>query len=94
MAKDRSLSSQGIQSLIGDMSKPLWDDCLDQAFWAHDRGVDYPLTHYDEETWEAFLREGHPAARAVTNPGACCATSRTGGRGASWRSRRRTAGPA
>lgn len=46
----------------------MWDDRLNQVFWAHDRRVEYPLTHYDEETLEECLREGDPTARAITQP--------------------------
>ena len=68
MAQDRPSRSEPLQALIGDLKTPLWDDRLNQAFWAHDRGVEFPLTHYDEETWEGCLREGDPTAWAVTRP--------------------------
>lgn len=68
MAQAKPSRSESLQALIGDVKTPLWDDRLNQAFWAHDRRVEYPLTHYDEETWEGCLREGDPTARAVTHP--------------------------
>jgi len=68
MAQTKPSGSEHLQALIGDLKAPLWDDRLNQAFWAHDRRVAFPLTHYDEETWEGCLREGDPTARAVTQP--------------------------
>lgn len=68
MAQAKPSGSARLQALIGDLKAPLWDDRLNQAFWAHDRRVVFPLTHYDEETWEGCLREGDPTARAVTQP--------------------------
>lgn len=68
MSQRTSPRSRHLQDLIGDLNTPLWDDRLNQAFWAHDRRVAFPLTHYDEETWEGCLREGDPTARAVTQP--------------------------
>jgi len=47
---------------------PVWE--LDQAFWACERGVEFPLTHYDLETWEESRREGAPAATLVSDAGA------------------------
>jgi hypothetical protein len=43
---------------------------LDELFWAYQRRVEHPLTHYDLETYEACRREGDPTARAVSDPGA------------------------
>lgn len=68
MAQAKPSRSETLQALIGDLKTPLWDDRLNQAFWAHDRRIEYPLTHYDEQTWEGCLREGGPTARAVTQP--------------------------
>ncbi|WP_108127615.1 hypothetical protein [Gemmobacter caeni] len=56
-----------LAGMIENEGVPLWE--LDQAFWARERGVDYPLTHYDLETWEESVREGDPAARAVSDTG-------------------------
>lgn len=61
------MTAERLAAMIGDEQVPLWD--LDQAFWARERGVDYPLTHYDLETWEESVREGDPAARAVSDTG-------------------------
>lgn len=57
-----------VAEMIRANKRPLWEQ--DQAFWAFDRGVDFPLTHYDLETWEQACREGAPAARLVSNAGA------------------------
>jgi len=67
MADMAPMTADRLAAMIEDEKIPLWD--LDQAFWAHERGVDYPLTHYDLETWEESVREGDPAARAVSDTG-------------------------
>ncbi len=59
------MTAERLAAMIEDDKAPLWD--LDQAFWARERGVEYPLTHYDLETWEESVREGDPAARAVSD---------------------------
>lgn len=68
MSDRTRMTADRLTAMIEDSRTP--DLELDQAFWARDRGVDYPLTHYDEETWEACAQEGDPAARAISNPGA------------------------
>lgn len=55
-------------SLLEDKTKSL--DDLNQAFWAHQQGVSFPLTNYDMESWEDDLRRGHPFAKAITEPSA------------------------
>lgn len=67
MADCGRMTAERLAGMIEDEKIPLWD--LDQAFWAHERGVDYPLTHYDLETWEESVRERDPAARAVSDTG-------------------------
>lgn len=63
-----SARREKLSASLGDLKTPAWT--LDQAFWAHDRGVEHPLTNYDLETWESCVREGDPAARAVSDTGA------------------------
>jgi hypothetical protein len=62
------MTTERLTGMLRDGKTPAWE--LDQAFWARDRGVDYPLTHYDLDHWEGCVREGDPAARAVSDPGA------------------------
>lgn len=62
------MTTERLTGLISNPKVPVWE--LDQAFWAHDRGVDYPLTHYDLDHWEGCVREGDPAAQAVSDTGA------------------------
>lgn len=57
-----------VAEMIRANKRPLWEQ--DQAFWACERGVDFPLTHYDLETWEQACREGTPTARLVSDAGA------------------------
>lgn len=62
------MTTERLTGMLRDGKTPAWE--LDQAFWARDRGVDYPLTHYDLDHWEGCVREGDPAAQAVSDPGA------------------------
>ena len=62
------MTTERLTGMLQDGKTPVWE--LDQAFWARDRDVDYPLTHYDLEHWEGCVREGDPAAQAVSDPGA------------------------
>lgn len=62
------MTTERLTGMLRDRKTPAWE--LDQAFWARERGVDYPLTHYDLDHWEGCVREGEPAARAVSDPGA------------------------
>lgn len=62
------MTTERLTGMLRDRKTPIWE--LDQAFWARERGVDYPLTHYDLDHWEGCVREGEPAARAVSDPGA------------------------
>jgi hypothetical protein len=64
----KPITHDDLIAMITDGKTPAWD--LDEAFWAHDRQVDYPLTHYDRETFEGCAREGDPSARAIGDPGA------------------------
>lgn len=57
-----------VAELIRSKAKPDWE--LDEIFWACERRVDYPLTHYDHETYEGARREGAPEARLVSDAGA------------------------
>ena len=45
-------------------------DSLDQMAWALIERHEYPLTHYDLETWEGSVSEDQPSARLVSDPGA------------------------
>lgn len=67
MADCGRMTEERLAAMIEDEKVPLWE--LDQAFWARERGVDYPLTHYDLETWEESVREGDLSARAVSDTG-------------------------
>lgn len=40
---------------------------LDQMFWAAERGHEFPLAHYDEETWWDARRQGEPEAFMTTD---------------------------
>jgi hypothetical protein len=68
MSDRKRMTTERLTGLISNPKVPVWE--LDQAFWARERGVDYPLTHYDLDHWEGCVREGEPAARAVSDPGA------------------------
>lgn len=68
MADQKRMTTDRLTGLISNPKIPVWE--LDQAFWARDRGVDYPLTHYDLEHWEGCMREGDHAAQAVSDTGA------------------------
>lgn len=68
MADRKRMTTERLTGMLQDGKTPAWE--LDRAFWARDRKVDYPLTHYDLEHWEGCVREGDPAARAISDPGA------------------------
>jgi len=40
---------------------------LDRLFWSRTYGCDYPLTHYDRETFDECRAEGQPSASMTTN---------------------------
>lgn len=54
-----------IQALLKDPKADSY--ALDQAVWAYFRKVDFPLTHYDEETFRECRSEGDPEARGVSD---------------------------
>lgn len=68
MPDGRTMTADRLLAMLKDSmaSAHMDPDLLDQAFWAHVRRVDFPLTHYDLETWEDCARDGEKVARATS----------------------------
>lgn len=62
------MTTERLTAMITHAKIPAWH--LDQAFWARDRMANYPLATCDLEDWEGSVREGDPAAQAISDPGA------------------------
>lgn len=60
------LSIDELGTLLRDQKLDLF--ALDGAVWSHLRKIEWPLTHYDTETFLECRREGAPSARAVSEP--------------------------
>jgi len=68
MTDRQRMTTELLTGMLRDGKTPAWE--LDRAFWAREREVYYPLTHYDLDHWEVCAREGDPAARAISDTGA------------------------
>lgn len=60
------LSHDALQAMLLDRKHDLVT--LDEAAWSFLKRLEWPLTHYDQETFWAVRQEGNAAARSVSDP--------------------------
>lgn len=67
MPPDKTITAEALRVVLENTTRPIWD--CDEAMWARERRVEYPLTHYDRNTFEQGRREGDPEARLASDQG-------------------------
>lgn len=68
MPDNDAISAEELRTILENMTTPIWE--CDEAFWAREKRVQYPLTHYDQDTFDNSRREGAPEARLASDQGA------------------------